>query len=249
MKKAIKYIIIVVCAFFLAILTFLFINLCFAGFSCNSFVYGGKWEEREKVFETADVESLKLRLSKGSLSVQPSTDEKITIKYYDSKKCSYSFTEKDGALTIKQVNNSLFFPISFKDTKYNVVLYLPENYGKDLRATLTDGNAKIENLFFEDLDVAVGTGSVNLTAIKSSTIKATAVNGNVAFADVDGTILTFSTTNGNVLGSLPREMQHYYIKSIIKSSGKNNLPESFTEGAIYLTAQTYKGNITITFKT
>lgn len=247
MKKGIKYLIVGICAVFLAIFTFLFIDFCFADFSFNGFVYGGKWKSYEKVYEASEVLSLKIGLYKGSFTVKTSTDGKIKLEYNEGKKCSYSFTEKDGEITIRQVSKRLFFPISFRQTKYDAVLYLPENYGGDLKTSVSDGNVFIEETSFEDLDVSCGTGNVTLKNILSSSIKATARKGNLFFDNIDGNIITLSSEKGNVQGTLPFDISEYTVKSVIKNKGKCNLPESTYGGKKYLTVQIYTGNINITF--
>ena len=207
-KKNIKkrIITIVLCVFFVAIITFLVIirnTGCFH-YTYNFFFGDVSKEEVLNETYTENITSIKVALDRGNIAINNSKDDAIHIKVYSDLN-NVSVKSYNKKLTI--VNDDKC-DICIRKTLTNIVLEVPKEYDGVLDITNDYGNTKIDDLSFCNMYLSTRFGNLELN--KGKNVYFDGRYGNNKFGEAN--ILHMYERIGNVsIG----EVNKFELKSLL----------------------------------
>lgn len=129
-----------------------------------------KWVQKEKTFESSQIQELSFDTGATDVKVTGSDDTgQVLIKYPESKSRSYTITEENGQLTISEKNDRIFGIFSFdfffsKDWEVEVIL--PVDSLDNLTLDSSSGDVDIQKLVIkEKLDLSLSSGDIQLETV------------------------------------------------------------------------------------
>ncbi len=192
----------------------------------DSFRAGVNSEEKiEAEHVDKDIEAkgqdLIFNLSSADINVTPSGDDMIHISYDNTEDCYFKLEEKDGSITLTQKGTRTFFlwSINIKDTESKVTVSIPGGHegaleingaSSDISVSALDiggkfgifgvsGEVSIQDCECKALETGTTSGKIRLISLRTDSIKATTVSGDIELSDISKSIpVTLASTSGEV---------------------------------------------------
>ncbi len=169
----------------------------------------------EKIEITGN-EDIYIHLYEKNITIDVSPDEYVYFEYSNSQNSFFDFTNEGSKISLiekntNQLNNNVFslfqFNIDFYGTKQSdVTVYIPKNFGGNIKINSTSGRKKIDNIAVNNLQVSSTSGSVfvsNIIAINDVAI--TGTSGRIDANEIistNGDITVTGTTNSKTLSNM-----------------------------------------------
>ncbi|WP_321383825.1 DUF4097 family beta strand repeat-containing protein [uncultured Enterococcus sp.] len=177
-------------------------GMCFLLAGCQS---SGGSSYKEKHYEgTGDVQTLEIADDNIKINVVGvSSEQPLTIDYYESKNVTYTINDDNNKLSIKKKKQSFgwnifsLFNWNFEDIE--VTVQVPENQLKNLTVKTENGKIVVENLTVGEAKLKTTNGKLLLedTQAKNS-LKLETTNGKVEMANVQAKDIKIDTTNAKI---------------------------------------------------
>lgn len=155
-----------------------------------------------KVVENQNIMKLDIETDNARVDVLPTTDENIKVEFVapgtNISKYKFTVEEEGNSLSIEVKEKRLQFlsfdlDLSFKGP--NVTLYLPEKQYEELDIDVINGRVNIEDVKVADVEVETVNGRIELTQLQTTTTSVSSENGGIQLTNVDGEI-TSEVVNG-----------------------------------------------------
>ncbi len=141
--------------------------------SCSSLNLGDFLNVDEHVYQTSDISSIKINVSKESVEVNRWESKYIkVITFSEDNNFSINTSENNGTLSITSTK---------KKSNDSLLIYLPLNY------------------FADEISVETVSGKIDCSYIWAENLLASSVSGNVSLNKIDVDKLEASATSGNVI--------------------------------------------------
>lgn len=170
----------------------------------NPTAYADLFEKQyvEKIItEDEIVTSFSLIYTSGSVRFEPSTDDKLSIKYYetDSMQYAYSFSDGKAVFSSKSIF-SLKDLFRFGKNSYATVIYLPTTVAGKLDVSVSSGQLTLSGLTntLQALNVVVGSGQTSLSNITCQTLNITVNSGKLYLSGVQAVNSNLTLASGDI---------------------------------------------------
>lgn len=228
----------------------------------------------EKEF-SADAASIYLDLPISDLKISSYNGDKIIVKYQDSEKSHYTFSEENGALSIIFDDNRKWYEhinINFgflDNNEYTTTVLVPSNYSGQLEVRTNVGEVELEGLnisadstvntdmgsieiknctFDGNLTAAVATGEIDLDYVKADSLK---LSVNLGSIDCEGlsidSSLSLSVDSGDIDCSLTDGADNYNITSSVSLGDSNLTSRTSSSATKSISAEVDLGDIDFSF--
>jgi len=125
------------------------------------------------------------------------------VECYEEENAKHAVTVEDGTLTVRLAYEKTLHGIiglNFESPK--ITVYLPEKEYSSLLIKESTGDIKIPNDFhFENVDISLSTGDVDLHAASATSVKLKASTGTVRVENTATSSLDLSVSTGNIFVS------------------------------------------------
>lgn len=213
------------------ILTVLCLALIFTAAGCAD--RNGEFTQKEYAADAERIKEVRIDVRDREIRVEPSGDEQIHIKYFESGKEFYNISDADGkTLAITAAGDKSWTDyIGGKPSAEvrEIVLQLPDGLLNSLSISTTN-----ENISVSPLTVA---GNVELS-----------VNGgNISFGQMKaGSAITLNAKNGDIEGTVCGSIDDFEVDCNVKK-GSCNLPSDWNGGDKTLSVSVNNGDAKIGF--
>ncbi|MDP4119568.1 MAG: DUF4097 family beta strand repeat-containing protein [Bacillota bacterium] len=215
-------------AFFLAGIILLCSGFAVAGFHLQN-LSGIKYTE--KYFDSSDgFNKISFNTKNTDINLEPSTDGKIHITYFESKYEKYSITKNGGSLEFQLNDTHDFFHVYWLDflfRPHSITIQLPNNVVTNLNLSTTNGK--------------IHAGNVVLKRSDNTSIQLNTINGEISvsnFHSIEN--ISCQTTNGGITAENMLNKSLTLITSNSKISANNCSAEN------EISCKTTNGGINIT---
>ena len=154
-----------------------------------------------KISETFD--SISITTDTANIVFAVSNDGTCKVECYEEEKAKHSVTVQDGTLVIKLTNNKHWYDhIGINIRSPKITVYLPETEYTTLLIREDTGDIAIPKDFsFQNVDISLSTGDVDLWASASETVKIKGSTGNIRVQNISAGSLEITVTTGKVTAS------------------------------------------------
>lgn len=129
-----------------------------------------------------------------------SEDGKSRVECYEEKIAKHSVSIQDGMLAIEKTNNMRWYDyigLNFGSPK--ITVFLPKTEYTSLLANGKTGDMKLPDAFaFQNVEVSLSTGSVDVFADVTEKLKIQTTTGNIRVEDISTGTLDLSVSTGKV---------------------------------------------------
>lgn len=245
------------------------LGTCFLLAGCQS-LGGSSYEEKHyendgniQILEIAD-DNMKINV------VGVSSDQPISINYYERKNETYTFNEKSNKVSMKKNNRSsgwnIFSIFNWNTENIEMTVEVPENQLDNLMVKTENGKILLANVAIEEtnlkttngklevqdsqvdklLKLATTNGKVELENVKAKDVTIDTTNAKILFNDLMiNNSLKAETTNGKISGTIDGNQKDFAIDSQT-TNGKNSLGNT-KSGSKQLKLKTTNGAIDVDF--
>lgn len=205
------------------------LSIVLSGCSAEKVMY----EEKNYVVPAAKIDTMKINVKDRKVEFLPSEDKKVHVSYYESEKEFYAIELSDK----KELSFELLNHKKWND-------YIGSKASQDKRTIQVWLPAET----IENLNVKTSNETIDLSSISvSGAVNIETTNGNIEFDKLNvGSTLKLETKNGDINGTVVGSYDDFAISSAAKK-GKDNLPETKSEGDKTLAVQTNNGDIALEF--
>lgn len=192
----------------------------------------------EEIIIQESISNIDIKSTHAKISILPTNEPEIKVSFKYSSDNEKLITEvKDTTLSIQVKNNFWdFINLNFFKKISSVVVYLPENNYKSLKANSSNGSIKIEDVNINDINMKSSNGKLQLNDVTADAINMNGFNGSIVLDHVHAKQTNFKTSNGAV--------RVKYVQGEINGSTKNGsvtfLTDEFTSP---VSLQTSNGKI------
>lgn len=194
MKKSTTIILIVACSIIAVLLSMILIFCLYKNISFGSFKYHigvSKKLIEKKEFDYVNNISIKTNMS--DVNIKKSTDGNIKVELYSNHIKNHSISNDSEELKIFLEDNKRWFNF-FRNKNANIVIYLPENYDKEITINSNSGDVNVDSFNLCSLNVFLDTGDIKAESLE--TLKANIKTGDVKVENIGD--LVVSTKTGDV---------------------------------------------------
>ncbi|MCI8641420.1 MAG: DUF4097 domain-containing protein [Clostridia bacterium] len=123
----------------------------------------------EESYELDKIDCIEVLSSAGNVKFEENTDGKIKVVVYGKNNGKLRVDLNNNKLRIDYPEKINFFGIN--SYMNEIIVYVPQNYSKEIKIDLDYGNVEILDLEQATIDIKEDCGNVNLGKIKNVTIK------------------------------------------------------------------------------
>lgn len=188
MVKAIKITILSLLCISLVLFMFMFIE--------NGFKFSNSKVKLvfEESYDINDINKISLIAKSSDINIYESKDDKLNVKVYSEKKDDVKITNENNVFEISNVQKgTICFGFCFADRKINI--YVPKSYEGSFKIKTTSGDIKSELATFNDYNISVTSGDIEL--YNASSLVGSATSGDVEIEEINSSI-DFKTTSGDI---------------------------------------------------
>jgi len=237
----------------------------------------GLFGDKQRVVLSAEnMESITVDITNGNVIIIPTTEDTITITYFDSRISRHTLNQTDNSITLTQKNNNILFFIGFDFRFMNVVtIEVPEELVLGLNITTvnakievsdltvnesrfrtTNGSITISDLVSEDyIELRTINGKLNAENIAASSFSMITTNGRITADRIDAYTISLTSTNGRISGSVigdaddfQKEMRTTNGSITVNGATYGNRLIDSTKRDRQLIARTTNGSIEFNFR-
>lgn len=212
----------------------LIVAACFVLIGCVVFAWGMsiyKWDfsklsrynyETNKYEISEKFDNISIKADAAEIIFEVSDNEKCKVECYEEKKTKHSVFVQDNTLTVEEKNNKRWYDYIGLNFDYQkITVYLPKTEYNSFVANEKTGNIKLpEELTFENVDVSVNTGVVDVFSDVSKNLKIQTSAGNINVANISVGTLELLVSTGDV--------------TVSKVNCDDNISVGVTNGNTYL---------------
>ena len=187
-------------------LIFAFILLLIGGaFFCGALIANGGFRfdkelTTKNVAIDEDFSSVLAELYTTDIKLLPSQDEKCTIVLHEKDTFSHTVEVKNGALCISEPAKRKWTEFLFGHKGPIIEIYLPKAEYASLDIDCSTGNIYVSDAFtFDEIDIEVSTGDIELYASARGTVSLEATTGDILANGVHAESVEISTTTGSAV--------------------------------------------------
>lgn len=149
----------------------------------------------QKDYSQEEIESIAVDNKSVDVFLEKSNDSNIHLKVYGEKKRKnkYEINLENKKLQIKR-KGEVNFCIGFCSYEERIILYLPEEYEKDIKINSLSGDITTRNQLAVNLDIITKSGDILSEEINQ--LKANTISGDIQVKRV--TMIELKTTSGDV---------------------------------------------------
>lgn len=164
--------------------------------------FKGLWTA-EFVSTTIDVEedfrNISFESDTARISIQPSTTGTCRVGAFTHKKVITTAEVSDGTLKIRTEDTRRWYEKLSFSSDYELVLYLPRSEYDSLRIDSSTGKVLVpKDVSFGNIDIAIGTGDVDLEASASEKIRVKTSTGGILVENVTAGELDLTSSTGDI---------------------------------------------------
>lgn len=152
---------------------------------CNDM---SNYEKTEKRAETGGNVKVKVKCEIEKINVTATDGNEIVFTYYEGKKLRHDFTDKDGEVTLKTRNKMWFFWnwLGLDEEALTIAVAVPREFSGDLILEAATGAINVRDLLrIKELKAEVSTGSVRAENVKAEKATFGASTGSVTVRGVE----------------------------------------------------------------
>ena len=208
--------------------------------------------EKTREFDADSITSLAIDEPSHDVKIIRSDNEKFRITYYESEKSTCRFDQSaDGRLRISRHNERRwhFFFWGFNMKDHSTIIEIPASFVGDINikltsgdlrisdivlkssvtATLTSGNAMLNHISADRLDITQTSGDLTLSDSNFAKISVQHTSGDIDITRTETESLRLSSVSGDIEGEELRATDDIYVKT---TSGKIELSDITTAGTL-----------------
>ncbi|MBR4580386.1 MAG: DUF4097 family beta strand repeat protein [Lachnospiraceae bacterium] len=199
MKKAKKITIFVAIGMVVLGVGMAFVAMAAGGFDINKIIQTTTYTER--VFDLPeDYSDISLQIRSQNLEILKSEDNVTHFICYEADDEIFTAEIKDDTLVVEnkeKETKGLHFVLG--GTIESARLYLPKEQYESLNIRVSSGGMKFSSAFtFEDVDIDLGSGAIDVSKITAEDINAHTNSGSLTLADVKAKSASFDTGSGAI---------------------------------------------------
>ncbi len=145
-------------------------------------------------------QDISIETSRCSIQFEIIEDEKISVRCDDSARLRHSVSIKEGALTIKEIDERKWYDhigIHFGSPK--ILLSIPQGEYGALSIRSDTGDIEIpQNFRFESIDIEEHTGEIRCLASAADKIRLKTSTGGISLKEISATSLELAVSTGKV---------------------------------------------------
>ncbi len=150
--------------------------------SCSSKAY-----DYVEQIASSDVNEITLNVTNQTVNINKTTDNKITIAYYESDNIDFTYELENGKISLSNniYENNIFLFNFFNSFSRNITINIPANLACDLDIKTVNGRIKVEKLSqLNDVNLNTENASITIDKVYCDNLVATTVNGKVSVTNV-----------------------------------------------------------------
>ena len=164
--------------------------------------------QKNLTFSTDEIDLLEFRLESEDISILPSDDGQIHIRYQQHDKVKYNVyttqSSESGSNTLVFARNassaasqSFHFGFNFESDSPDVQVLLPQGLSLDIFTT--SGNAELSDVTAQTLSIATSSGDVDLSQTQADTLTLSSTSGDLELDQVTAAeSASLETTSGEL---------------------------------------------------
>ena len=188
MVKALKILCLVLVCMVLVLFMFAFIRSDFKFSNMTAKLM------RDEEYELKEISKINIDVTSSDIKIYESEDDKIKVKIYSDEKDNIKIVEDEKELSIiNKQKGAVCFGFCFGNRR--IELYVPKTYEGAFKIKATSGDIISNITTFNDYDIKVTSGDIQIDNVKALTGKAT--SGDIEIERLDSYI-NFQTTSGDI---------------------------------------------------
>ncbi len=145
--------------------------------------------------------TLVIRDSNVHIELTSTSDNTLSIDYFENKYNTYSISENDGTLSLhKKTNRRWYHNFMYMPAPDDrMVIHVPENSAMDLKIKTSNNHITGGHVAFNTLTLDTSNGHINLNGADGNAVNASTSNGKITVKDMQvSSEATFHTSNGTI---------------------------------------------------
>ncbi len=164
--------------------------------------------EKVSVNITDSIENIDISEVSHDIRIEKSSDDKITVEYWDNDAMTHEVKTDNNTLTISYKNSDHWydyinvgfnFTESIDETDHDTVIYLPEGVYNDLTINAVSSDISIPDGYtFSDVSFNTVSGEISCASESTGNVKVNTTSGNLNEMYINGISAEINTVSGDV---------------------------------------------------